>query len=177
MKKSILLFVIGATTLAAGLVGCKTKECENPTGFSGTFNGTHRVFIGIADLADLGIVDPIADVIQGTVTGSDVNISSDLLPRDLEGTISASNSNLVNLDSLILEVGDTIFIPSNTVPGGSLKIWDLRAGGTGTLDCKTINTSLKVKKGRTNYDLEVLGKNLNNLEGLTLELRGSFTKP
>ena len=48
MKKSILLFVIGATTLAAGLVGCKTKECENPTGFSGTFNGTHKVFIGTA---------------------------------------------------------------------------------------------------------------------------------
>jgi hypothetical protein len=55
MKKSILLFVIGATTLAAGLVGCKTKECENPTGFSGTFNGTHKVFIGAADLAALNL--------------------------------------------------------------------------------------------------------------------------
>ena len=110
MKKSILLFVIGATTLAAGLVGCKTKECENPTGFSGTFNGTHKVFIGAADLAALNLVTPIADVIVGSVSGTSVTIGSDILPIDLTGTISASNSNIVNLDSLITGVNEILAI-------------------------------------------------------------------
>ena len=176
MKKSILLFVIGATTLAAGLVGCKTKECENPTGFSGTFNGTHKVFIGAADLAALNLVTPIADVIVGSVSGSNVTIGSDILPIDLTGTISASNSNIVNLDSLILGAGDTIRIPSGIAPNGTLKIYDLRAGGTGTLDCKTLTTSLKVKAGKTN--LGAIGPfDLSNLATLNLELRGTFTKP
>jgi hypothetical protein len=176
MKKSILLFVIGATTLAAGLVGCKTKECENPTGFSGTFNGTHKVFIGAADLAALNLVTPIADVIVGSVSGTTVTIGSDILPIDLTGTISASNSNIVNLDSLILGAGDTIRIPSGIAPNGTLKIYDLRAGGTGTLDCKTLTTSLKVKAGKTN--LGAIGPfDLSNLATLNLELRGTFTKP
>ena len=176
MKKSILLFVIGATTLAAGLVGCKTKECENPTGFSGTFNGTHKVFIGAADLAALNLVTPIADVIVGSVSGTSVTIGSDILPIDLTGTISASNSNIVNLDSLILGAGDTIRIPSGIAPNGTLKIYDLRAGGTGTLDCKTLTTSLKVKAGKTN--LGAIGPfYLSNLATLNLELRGTFTKP
>ena len=176
MKKSILLFVIGATTLAAGLVGCKTKECENPTGFSGTFHGTHKVFIGTADLAALNLVTPIADVIVGSVSGSNVTIGSDILPIDLTGTISASNSNIVNLDSLILGAGDTIRIPSGIAPNGTLKIYDLRAGGTGTLDCKTLTTSLKVKAGKTN--LGAIGPfDLSNLATLNLELRGTFTKP
>ena len=176
MKKSILLFVIGATTLAAGLVGCKTKECENPTGFSGTFNGTHKVFIGAADLAALNLVTPIADVIVGSVSGTSVTIGSDILPIDLTGTISASNSNIVNLDSLILGAGDTIRIPSGIAPNGTLKIYDLRAGGTGTLDCKTLTTSLKVKAGKTNLG-SIGGFNLANLNNLNLELAGSFTRP
>ena len=36
-----------------------------------------------------------------------------------------------NLDSLILGAGDTIRIPSGIAPNGTLKIYDLRAGGTG----------------------------------------------
>ncbi len=82
----------------------------------------------------------------------------------------------VNLDSLILGAGDTIRIPSGIAPNGTLKIYDLRAGGTGTLDCKTLTTSLKVKAGKTN--LGAIGPfDLSNLATLNLELRGTFTKP
>ena len=178
MKKSILLFVIGVTTLAAGIVSCTSDpKCSNPDGFSGTFNGTHKVFIGAADLAALNLVTPIADVLVGSVSGSTVSISSDILPIDLTGTISASNSSIVNLDSLITGVNDTIIIPSTIAPGGFLKIYDLRAGGTGTLDCKTLTTSIKVKAGKTNLTTAIGTFNLSNLAGLNLELRGTFTKP
>ena len=177
MKKTFLNFTVIAGIAATLLSGCgdNAKNC-NPDGFKGTFNGSHKVKIGSADLAALGVVDPITDVLVSSVSGSQVTISSDLLPINLTGTINASNSNLLNLDSLILGSGDTIRIPSGIAPNDTLKIWDLRAGGTGTLDCNTVNTSLKVNSGKTN--LGAIGSfNLANLNNLNLELAGSFTRP
>ena len=177
MKKSILLFVIAASTIVAGLVSCKEDGCSNPDGFNGTFNGTHRVWIGNADLAALNIIAPISDVVSGSVSGSSLTIGSDLLPLDLHGTISSSNANSAILDTLKLAPLDTITIPSTVAPGGTLKIYDLIAVGTGTLDCKTVNTSLKVLKGKTNLTISFGSFHLDNLDGLGLELKGSFTKP
>ena len=176
-KKLFLAFVIAAGFSATLLTGCgdDTNTC-NPDGFKGTFNGNHKVKIGLADLAALGVVDPIPDVLVSSVTGSQVSITSDLLPIALTGTISASNSNLLNLDELILGAGDTIRIPSGIAPDDTMKIWDLRAGGTGNLDCNTVTTSLKVKAGKTNLG-SIGGFNLANLNNLNLELAGSFTRP
>lgn len=179
MKKTLLSFTFAAGIAITLLSSCgkeSTSTC-NPDGFKGTFNGNHKVKIGLANLADLNIIEPIEDQIIGTVVGDSVNITSDLLPIALTGTINASNPNLVNLDSVILGLGDTIRIPSGVAPDSVLKIWDLRAGGTGTLDCNTINTSLKVKTGKTNLTIAFGTFNLSNLNNLGLELSGSFKRP
>jgi len=180
MKKTLFAFTLAAGFAATLLTGCGPDETGttcSPDGFKGTFNGAHKVWIGSADLAALNIIPAIDDQLSSNVVGDSINISSELLPISLTGTISASNANLINLDSLILGPGDTIRIPSGVAPDSVLKIYDLRAGGTGTLDCNKVTTSLKVRSGKTNLTIAFGSFNLSNLTGLNLELKGSFDRP
>lgn len=173
MKKSILLmFVMAAGFVATFLTGCGDGG-EGPTCYSiaGRDTGAHIVFI---DALNPGLT-PISDTLDAVVTGSEVEISSKALGRTLTGTISASDCNSIVLDSVIFVEGDTLKIASSTlpVPGGVVKIWNIRGGGTGTVTSTGATTRINIAKGNTNITDPI---NLSNLSGLKLNLRGTFKK-
>ncbi|MCC6584073.1 MAG: hypothetical protein IT271_10240 [Chitinophagales bacterium] len=174
MKKSILLtFVLAAGFVATFLTGCGDGGTDGPTCFSiaGRDTGAHVVYI---DALNPGLT-PISDTLDATVSGSNVSIFSTALGRTLTGTISASNCNSIALDSVIFAEGDTLKISSSTlpVPGGVVKIWNIRGGGTGTITSTGATTRINIAKGNTNITAPI---NLSNLAGLKLNLRGTFLK-
>lgn len=176
MKKSILLtFVLAAGFVATFLTGCGSdggSTNPNCNTIAGRDTGSHIVFI---DALNPGL-SPISDTLDASVSGSTVSIASKALGRTLTGTASASDCNTINLDSVIFSIGDTLRIPTTTlpVPGGVVKIWNIRAGGTGTITSNGANTKINIAKGNTNIGPTPL--DLRNLSGLKLNLRGTFLK-
>jgi hypothetical protein len=172
MKKLLLTFVFAAFLVATFLTGC-TSDPTGPTCYSiaGRDTGQHLVFI---DALNPGLT-PIQDTLDATVSGSNVSISSTALGRTLTGTISSSDCNSIALDSVIFADGDTLKIASSTlpVPGGVVKIWNIRGGGTGVITSTGATTRINIAKGNTNISSPI---NLTNLSGLKLNLRGSFLK-
>lgn len=169
MKKSIFLtFVLAAGFAATFLTGCgddsAVSGCIDVTG---TDTGSHKVYIG----SIAAPLSPIQDTLTASVSGSNVTIESKALGRDLTGTIDASDCNKVNLDSVIFVPGDTLFINSTTL--GLVKIWGIRGGGSGTINSAGVNTSITISKGATNITSPI---NLTNLNGLGLNLKGTFKK-
>ena len=173
MKKLLLTFVFAAFLVATFLTGCTSDPTGGPTCYSiaGRDTGDHVVFI---DALNPGLT-PIRDTLDATVSGSSVNIYSTALGRNLTGTISSSDCNAIALDSVIFSAGDTLKIETTTlpVPGGVVKIWNIRAGGTGTITSTGATTRINIAKGNTNISSPI---NLTNLTGLKLNLRGSFLK-
>lgn len=174
MKKSIfVLFVLAAAVVAPFLTSCGSKTPTGPTCFSiaGRDTGAHAVFI---DALNPGL-SPISDTLDATVSGSNVTIHSTALGRSLTGTISSSDCNSIALDSVIFAPGDTLTISSSSlpVPGGVVKIWNIRGGGTGTITANGATTRINIAKGNTNISAPI---NLTNLAGLKLNLRGTFLR-
>ncbi len=168
MKKQLLAFSLVAVVLASFLAGCGDDDgggggCSGVSQFEGTDTGSHKVYVnGI-----YGIVPDIQDTLTGTATSeTTIDIYDNALKQTLKGTLDASNCNKINLDSLIYGPGDTLVIESETL--GTVKIYNIRAGGTGTVSGNTITTLIKIKKGNTN--LPIL-PSLSNVE-----LRGTFKK-
>ncbi len=167
MKKSILLtFVMAAVVTSTLLTGCGKDSVKGETCFEyiGTDTGYHKIFLGALPAP----LDPIRDTLTVTKTGDKIYVKSAILNASLTGKADVSNCNKILLDSFISI--DTIFIPSETF--GQVKIWNVRAGGTGTVTATGVTTSLIVAKGRTN--IGVLG--LDNLDGKRLELSGKFLR-
>lgn len=168
MKKQLLAFSLVAVVLASFLAGCGDDDgggggCSGVSQFVGTDTGSHKVYVnGI-----YGIVPDISDTLVGTATGeTTIDIYDYALKETLKGTLDASNCNKIILDSLIYGPGDTLVIESSTL--GTVKIYNIRAGGTGSVSGNTITTSIKIKKGNTN--LSIL-PTLSNVE-----LKGTFKK-
>ena len=165
MKKHFLAFSLVAVVLATFLVGCGDETnggcTPNASIFNGTDTGSHKVYVnGI-----YGIVPDIQDTLTGTATSDTrVEIYDNALKQTLYGTIDAANCSKIILDSLIYGPGDTLVINSATL--GVVKIYNIRAGGTGTISGSTVTTSIKIKKGNTNLGI---------LPTLTnVELKGTF---
>ena len=167
MKKQLLAFSLVAVVLASFLAGCGDDDgggggsCE-ASAYVGTDTGSHKIFVNGIPGSTLGLGD-IQDTLTITDLGSNkVNIFANSLSLNLPGTLNANCS--VTLDSVIFEPGDTIFINSATF--GQVKIFNVRAGGSGSQSGNTVSTSIKIKKGNTNLAL------LPNLQNV--ELKGTF---
>ena len=66
---------------------------------------------------------------------------------------------------------DTLVINSTTL--GRVTIYDIRAGGTGSITSTGVTTKITIAKGHTNITSPI---NLTNLNGLGLNLQGTFLK-
>ncbi len=173
MKKSILLtFVLAAGFAATFLTSCTEKTDGDCNQANGRDTGAHIVFINELNTSSLGLT-PIQDTLDATVTGSTVSITSTALGRTLTGTIDPSDCNKILLDSVIFSEGDTLKIPTATlpIPGGIVKIWGIRGGGTGTVTPTGSTTRINIVAGKTNISAPIDLTNLNNLK---LNLRGTF---
>lgn len=175
MKKSIFLTFVLAVGFAATFLttscgdDAATADCYS---FAVTDTGGHSVWLGPVK-APLNLIH---DSLVGTVSGSTVTISSQALGRDLTGTIDASDCNKVTLDSVRFPVGDTLKIATTLpIPGGFVKIWGIRAGGSGTINSSgAVSTSIKIASGNTNLTAPL---DLSTITpGMKLELKGSFIK-
>ena len=171
MKKHLLAFSLVAVVIATFLVGCGSDSgpggCSGTTQFVGTDTGYHRVYLNGADVHAL--VPDIQDTMTVTSTSTTtITLHDNALQRDLFGTLDPSNCNKVILDSVIFGAGDTLVINSATL--GRVTIYNIRAGGSGTISGSTVATSIKIKKGNTN-----IGPSPVDLRSLTnVELKGNF---
>lgn len=168
MKKTLLLTsILAAFFVATFTISCDKKtDPKTPTcpDFVGQDTGFHKIYKGPLEAP----LDPIRDSLSVTKTGDNtISVRSDVLKADLPGSIDATNCNKIKLDSFISD--DTIRVPSDAF--GEVKIWNVRAGGSGEYKDGKVSTSIKVAKGKTN--IGVLG--LDNLDGKGLELKGTFT--
>ncbi|MBK9793667.1 MAG: hypothetical protein IPP60_11425 [Sphingobacteriales bacterium] len=179
MKKSILLtFVLAAGFVATFLTGCGTDSGPTCNSITGRDTGIHIVYL---DELNPGIT-PIRDTLDATISGDVVTIQSKALGKALVGKISSSNCNLINLDSFFIGSGpaDTLRITTTSTAltlqqnDGVIRIWNVRAGGTGTITSTGATTKLSIAKGNTN--ITSLGGVLQDLSGRKLNLRGSFLK-
>lgn len=170
MMKSKLLFAFAVVAAFAAVIvsGCSKSSSTTTTGCYSidgvTDTGAHKIYIG--SLA--APLDPISDTLTATVSGSTATIYSNALKRNLTGTV---NCNAVTLDSVIFAPGDTLVINSTTL--GRVTIFNIRAGGTGTITSTGVTTKITIVKGNTNITSPI---NLTNLNGLGLNLQGTFLK-
>ncbi len=173
MKKTLLSFTIAAGIAVSLLSGCGDDKPTPAFDYNGSYKGQHRVNINGLDVSAL--VDPISDTLIITkATGStSVSIFSKTIGRTLTGTIDTI-SGIATLDSLIFVTGDTLRIESTTVAGG-VKIWDVRAGGSGKVTTAgVLTTEIKVKKGKSN--INIAGFDLTDLASSNVSLKGTFNK-
>lgn len=147
---------LGCTGSATFTVG----TCYSINGKTDT--GAHKIYIGSL----LAPLDPIRDTLSATVSGSTATIHSRTLNRNLTGTVDC---NSLTLDSLIFAPGDTLVINSSSL--GRVKMYNIRAGGTGTITSTGLSTKITIVKGNTNITSPI---NLTNLNGLGLNLQGTF---
>lgn len=173
MKKTLLSFTIAAGIAATLLSGCGKDPVNTAFDYNGSYKGAHRVNINNLDVSAL--VDPIQDTLRVTKTPGNPNISvySAVIGRTLTGTLDTV-SGIATLDSLIFDPTDTLKIASTTVAGG-VRIWGVRAGGSGKITTAgVLTTSIKIKKGFSN--INIAGFDLTNLSTANLELKGTFNK-
>lgn len=151
-----------------GCTGSGIFSVINCFSVTGRDTGTHTLFI---DALNPGL-SAIRDTLDILKTGNLVTINSSALGRFLSGTISCND---ITLDSLIFSNGDTLRIPTTTLPvdNGIVKIWGIRAGGTGTVIENGLTTKINIAKGSSNITSPI---NLSNLSGLKMNLRGTFLK-
>ena len=180
MKNSILysLFILFFIVIIVSCGKETTTGCGDGN-FIGAFEGSHRINIGPVDLATIGAVDPINDnLLNSQLSGNNIGISSTLLDLTITGNLNTVSNNVLTIDSVrFVGVDDTIEIATDLAPGGLLKLWDLRVGGTVKLDCNTLTTDLLVKSARTNFTnpLDTFS-NLINLSGKNVRLVGTFIR-
>jgi hypothetical protein len=167
MKKTLLFaFVLAAGFVATFMSGCTSESGPTCHSINGLDTGAHKIYID----ALAAPLSPIGDSITASVSGDDVSIHSTALGRTLTGKINASDCNTIDLDSIIFVPGDTLSIPSPAL-GMTVKIWDIRADGVGTVTANGSTTRINIAKGKTNISTPI---NLTNLAGLKLNLRGTF---
>ncbi|MCC6517161.1 MAG: hypothetical protein IT275_12500 [Chitinophagales bacterium] len=171
MKKTILFtFVFAAFFAATFMTSCSNTSGPTCHSVAGSDTGAHSIYM---DALHIGLLAPIRDSLHASVSGSDVTISSSALGRNITGKISASDCNAIVLDSVIFLPGDTVSIPSAIAPGGMVKIYDVRAGGSGTITATGATTKISVAKGKTNISSPI---DIRNIDGMKLNLRGTFLK-
>lgn len=169
MKIKLLIFSFIALVIASFSVGCGSDPVDGCVNLDGRRDtGDHVVWLGPINPG----LAPIDDTLDATVSGDVVSINSKALGRVITGTIDPTDCNKVKLDSVIFPVGDTLIIESTTF--GIVKIYEIRAGGTGTLSNTGVTTSIKIAKGKTNIYSPPI--DLRDLNGRNLELKGKFVK-
>lgn len=172
MKKSILLtFVFAAFVVATFLTGCGKTSSPTCYTVTGRDTGVHVIYLnGVTNAALPQIRDTLDAVV---VSGNTVSIASKALGQTITGKIDASDCNKIILDSLILT--NTLKFPTTSLPGvDTVRISNVRAGGTGTITASGATTVINIAKGNTNI---IIGPfNLTNLAGLGFSLRGSFLR-
>ncbi len=180
MKFKLLIFSFIAMVIASFSVGCGKSDSVNEcTDFPRNDTGAHAVYInGIPPGLN------IHDSLQSSQSGLTLTITSLALGRNLIGHQDSIDCNKIAMDSLIIGDGptDTLKIPTTSlpIPGGFVKIWNVRAGGTGTVTPTGVTTSIKIKRGETNINVGPPGfpitLDLRDLSGKNLELKGSFKR-
>lgn len=174
MKKTLLSFTIAAGIAATLLSGCGKDPVNTAFDYNGSYKGAHRVNLNGNDVST--IVTPIDDTL--TVVrpygSTSLNVRSAVIGRTLTGSLDTI-SGVATLDSLIFSPTDTLKIASTTISGG-VKIWGVRAVGSGSINKSTgvLTTSIKIKKGFSNIQIGPF--DLRDLSTTTLELKGSFKK-
>jgi hypothetical protein len=173
MKKSILFtFVLAAGFVATFLTGCGDDTKSGCNEGNGRDTGAHTVFINELNTTALGLT-PIQDTLDVVKSGTTYTIASKALGRSLTGKEDPANCNNILLDSVIFDLTDTLRIPTSTlpIPGGVVKIWGIRGGGSGTVTATGSTTRINIVAGKTNISEPI---DLTNLNGLKLNLRGNF---
>lgn len=172
MKKSILLtFVLAAAFVATFLTGCGSDPAPTCYTVSGRDTGVHVIYLnGVTNAALPQIRDTLDAVV---ISGDSVVIASKALGQSITGKIDPNDCNKIILDSLILT--NTLKFPTTSLPGlDTVRISNVRAGGTGTITAAGATTVINIAKGNTNI---IIGPfNLTNLAGLGFSLRGNFLK-
>lgn len=138
--------------------------------FNGNYKGQHQIFLGTINPGLAPLIDTLN--INSALGSSNINLYSRLLGRNLSGTVNPTTGD-IQLDSVIFSPYDTLRFPSTIVPSGIVKIWNVRAGGNGTITATDANTLLNIAKGNSNITSPI---NLTNLAGIGLNLKGSFQK-
>jgi hypothetical protein len=182
MKKTLFLTsVLAAFSVATFFTtGCSEKKTNGPTcnTVAGTDTGAHVIYIG-GNTNDL--LPKVQDsIIAVSVTKDSVTITSKALGNKmLTGKLDPNDCNKILLDSLYVGSGpsDTIKIPTTLpLPGGYVKIWNVRAGGTGTLTANGATTVLNIAKGKTNIVVGPLDFTTIPMSLGQLSLRGTFLR-
>lgn len=168
MKKQLLAFSLVAVVLASFLAGCGDDNggggsCD-VTAYVGTDTGSHKIFVNGIPGSTLGLGDIQDTLTISEISSTSINIYANSLSLNLTGNINPNCS--ITMDSVIFGAGDTIYIASATF--GQVKIYNVRAGGSGSQSGNTVSTSIKIKKGNTNLAL------LPNLQNV--ELKGTFKR-
>jgi hypothetical protein len=172
MKIKLLIFSFVALIIASFSVGCGEDAVDGCVDLNGRRDtGAHVVWLGAINPG----LTPINDTLDATASGDELRIASKALGRILTASVDPADCNKILFDSVIFATDDTLRIESSTlpVPGGIVKIWNIRGGGSGTVTETGVTTSIKIAKGNTNITAPV---NLSNLAGLNLELKGKFLK-
>lgn len=182
MKKTLFLSAFVAFFAATFLTTGCTDDKKSPTCYkaAGLDTGAHTIFVGGNPLSILPLIHDSLTVVS--VTSDSITIKSlSLGGKTLTGKLDKNNCNNIILDSLIIGSGptDTIKIPTTLpLPGGAVKIWNVRAGGSGTLTAKGATTTLNIAKAKTN--ITVAGFDLTTIPSPplipTLSLKGTFLK-
>ena len=182
MKKTIFLTAIVAFFAATFLTTSCTDSKKGPTCYNsaGLDTGAHTIYLNGNTLSILPLIHDSLTVVS--VTSDSVTIKSlSLGGQTLTGKLDKNDCNKIILDSLIIGSGptDTIKIPTTLpLPGGVVKIWSVRAGGSGTITANGATTTLNIAKAKTN--ITVAGIDLTNIPSppivSTISLKGTFLK-
>lgn len=176
MKSKLLFsFAVVAAFAVVMFSGCSKSSDTNTN--DGCFDfatasdtGQHTVYAGSVALP----LSKIHDSLYANVSGTTVTVHTQALDRNLVGHINSSDCNQIDLDSVIFGDLDTLRIPT-TLPGlgGFVKIWGVRAGGTGKIDANgVLSTQINVVNGHTNINAPI---DLTNISpSLGLNLKGTF---
>ncbi len=180
MKKSILLtFVLAAGFVATFLTGCGSDPAPTCNSITGRDTGSHVIYFGSNTNSLLPLISDTLDAVA--INGDSVTIKSKALGnKTLTGKLDPNNCNKIILDSFVVGDGpsDTLKIPTATLPidGGLVKIWNVRAGGSGEITANGAKTQLNIVKGKTNIVIGPIDfTTIPNALG-PLSLRGTFLK-
>lgn len=183
MKKTIFFtFVLAAGFVATFLSGCGDDKGNNTCllldGTSMSDTGAHDIYLDKTKIGDL-ITDlkPIRDSLAVKVYGDSISIYSKVLNFYMSGKKDPFDCNKIILDSVIINGAALAF--ETELPGiDSVRITNIRAGGTGSVTSTSASTQINIVTANTNILIGSPGGfgDLRNLAGKKVNLKGSFLK-
>lgn len=182
MKFKLLIFSFIAMVIASFSVGCgKTEtgsDCSLTAGINISDTGAHDIYANDIKLQTiLADLKPIRDSLSVKVIGDSVSIFSKVLNIYMPGKIDPTDCNKVILDSVIID-GAALAFETELAGIDSVRISNVKAGGSGTLTATGATTRINIIKANTNILIGAPGGfgDLQNIEGKGINLRGTFLK-